>query len=428
LCGLSLRYEQAMALPGTGRHGGDRERLARLEATTRRLLRDVESIKLGGAMVLEPNRAITSLASGDRIYFDPRDRGCGINLATEGKYEEDELRVLRRFLRPGCAFLDIGANYGYYSISAAPYVRPGGRIIGFEPNPHVHDLFASSIYVNGYRDVVEARRLGAYDREAVMSFEIDEASPGGARLLTAADRPGDRRLVIDVATVRLDDHLPADMVVDAVKIDVEGREAQVLDGMRAIVARSPAIVILMEWIYDFFADEAAFHRFASLVSDDLGLTVYRIASGGRLEETGFDALRGASCNLLLSARALAPMPDLRVTPGQLQRCVDAAIDEGVLTWRAPSSSRGIRTIAHGPYVHLPRGRYRIAIDGEFDGRFLFRLQENFGDLLAETVLRGAAGHALEVDLLLDAPRLEVAIKATARARSMSLRSVEFWPL
>lgn len=403
-----------------------RARLDRLEAMTRRLLRDTERIKLGTALVLEPNRAIALLASGSRIYVDPRDRGCGINLAVEGKYEEDELRVLRRFLRPGRVFLDVGANYGYYSISAAPFVRPGGRIIGFEPNPHIHELFASSIYVNGFRDVIEARRLGAYDRNATLLFEIDEAEPGGARIVTGADAPRGRGR-IEVEAVRLDDHLPADMIVDVVKIDVEGREEQVLDGMRAIIARSPGIVILMECISDFFGGHDAFARFASFVTRDLALRTYRILSGGRLVEVDLAAQRDVSCNLLLSRAPIGPMPDLTVTPEQLHRCADATIEDGVLRWRGQAAAAG-DTIAHGPYVYLPRGRYRIAVDGDFDGRFLFRVHENVGDLIAETVLREGSDRALEVELLLDAPHLDIAIKARPGARSLALRSVEFWPI
>ena len=116
-------------------------------------------MKLHTSVVLEPTRALALLASGQRIYVDPRDRGGAVNLLSDGKYEEDEIAVFRRYLRPGSVVLDIGANYGVYSISAAPYIRPGGRVIGFEPNPHICDLFRGSIYVNGLTDVVD-RPLG----------------------------------------------------------------------------------------------------------------------------------------------------------------------------------------------------------------------------------------------------------------------------
>lgn len=116
-------------------------RLERIDRIVTRLQRDVARMTLFTGTVLGPTRAVALLASGLRIYVDPRDRGCGNNLLTEGKIEEDELAVLKRYLRPGATVLDVGANYGTYSISLAPYVRPGGRVIGFEPNPHICDLF-----------------------------------------------------------------------------------------------------------------------------------------------------------------------------------------------------------------------------------------------------------------------------------------------
>jgi hypothetical protein len=47
--------------------------------------------------------------------------------------------------------------------------------------------------------------------------------------------------------VRLDDVLPPDLVVDILKIDVEGHELGVVLGARETIARSPGIRIVMEW-------------------------------------------------------------------------------------------------------------------------------------------------------------------------------------
>ena len=44
-----------------------------------------------------------------------------------------EMNFIRRYLRAGDTFLDIGANIGVYSLLAASRVGPSGRVVAFEP-------------------------------------------------------------------------------------------------------------------------------------------------------------------------------------------------------------------------------------------------------------------------------------------------------
>ena len=52
-----------------------------------------------------------------------------------GESNPMETRVLRRVLRIGDIFLDVGAHIGWYSLSARQIVGPAGKVIAFEPNP-----------------------------------------------------------------------------------------------------------------------------------------------------------------------------------------------------------------------------------------------------------------------------------------------------
>ena len=405
-----------------------RARLDETERLLRRVQRDTERVKLYTGTVLGPDRALALLASGDRIYVDPRDGGCGINLLSEGRYEEDELRLFRRFLRPGVRVLDIGANYGIYSITAAPYVRPGGRVTAFEPNPHVHDLFWSSIYLNGFFDVIDLQRLAVADTNGELRFEINETSPGGAHIVSPTDDSPAHHLVIDVAVVRIDDRLDRDAIVDVVKIDVEGHEESVLRGMREVIARSPDIVIFMELFYPLFRDDDHFTGLLRLITDELRLVVNRILPGGAIREAHADALRGQTCNLILSKRPLAPAPDLTIYPIQLNAGEDARLVGETLEWVWRGEDPGERMIAHGPYVYLPKGRYRLVVDADFTGRFTCRLLENYGDPVWQAEVGPGTGYTADLILAFDCPRLEIGFWSAAAAGSrLTLRRVEFWP-
>jgi FkbM family methyltransferase len=390
-----------------------------------RLNRDVEQIKLFSGITLGANRAVTLLANGQRIYIDPRDRGCGMNFMTEGKYEEEEVRIFRSFLKPGITILDIGANYGYYSIIASPYIRPGGKIHAFEPNPHVHGLFESSVYLNGFTDIVTAHRLGVFDSESNLDFQIDPTGPGGARIVDP-DSPCPPGLEMIKVPVRpIDQILPENSVVDLVKIDVEGREWNVLRGMRETVRRSENIKILMELFYSFFQNEALFRSFISFITDDMGLMIYRPAANGRLKQVTADDLIGKESYVVLSAKAIDDVPDLTVFPIQLNRSPESRMMGDRLDW--VGVREGLNIIAHGPYVYLPKGSYRVVVKGSYSGNIRFALQENFGDLIYATELPAGSDHSLEIGLIFDAPKMEVAFWGPAGAQ-MSLEQVEFWKI
>ena len=70
---------------------------------------------------------------------------------------EDQIKFLRRLLQPGQAVIDIGANYGVYSLSMARAVGPTGRVWAFEPASETAKLLAEAIASNGFSQVILER-------------------------------------------------------------------------------------------------------------------------------------------------------------------------------------------------------------------------------------------------------------------------------
>src|SRR5215470_15490642 len=66
---------------------------------------------------------------------------------------EDEIKFLRRLLKPGDKVIDIGANYGVYTLSMARTVGPEGRVWAFEPASGTASLLAEGIAANGFAHV-----------------------------------------------------------------------------------------------------------------------------------------------------------------------------------------------------------------------------------------------------------------------------------
>lgn len=68
-------------------------------------------------------------------------------------YEPNETWAIRKILRPGDIFIDIGANIGYFSVLAARLVGPTGRVFAFEPVPPTVERLRHNIKINGVNNI-----------------------------------------------------------------------------------------------------------------------------------------------------------------------------------------------------------------------------------------------------------------------------------
>ncbi len=138
-------------------------------------------------------------------------------------------------LGPGAVFVDVGANWGYFSLVAGALVGASGRVLALEPEPRLFAQLSSNVAINGL-GAVTARQVAAAaaaGRMAFASFDADSDNWGTSHAVSGS-APAD----FQCATVALDQLLDTEGLagVDLVKIDVEGGEPDVLDGMRAGLA------------------------------------------------------------------------------------------------------------------------------------------------------------------------------------------------
>jgi FkbM family methyltransferase len=141
---------------------------------------------------------------------------------------EDEIRFLRQALRPGQQVLDIGANYGVYTLSMAKTVGPAGRVVAFEPASETARLLAAGIAANGFAHVrLERAALSSEIGQAQLSLNQD--SELNALVRGAAAQAGASETV---PVTTLDEALMRNgwQTIDFVKIDAEGEEANILRG------------------------------------------------------------------------------------------------------------------------------------------------------------------------------------------------------
>jgi FkbM family methyltransferase len=153
--------------------------------------------------------------------------------------DEQEYKLLGRFIAPGDWVLDIGANVGHYALRMSALVGDGGRVIAFEPVPETFALLAANARLFPYGNV-SLINAAVSDHTGRLGMQIPQFSKGLTNYYQARITTADAALKI--LTLPVDAlSLPA---VKLAKIDVEGHELPALRGMRRLIERDHPVLIV----------------------------------------------------------------------------------------------------------------------------------------------------------------------------------------
>jgi FkbM family methyltransferase len=156
--------------------------------------------------------------------------------------QEPELDLLLRRTRGriGRRFIDVGANWGTYSVLLGPRFD---RIDAFEPLPRC--AAALKRYASRRTDMV-VHSCALSDRDGPASFTVPmntRVDRSGCARISNLEAPGETTLTVDVRTL---DSFGFDDV-DFIKIDVEGHERAVLTGASETIRRCrPTLLVEIE--------------------------------------------------------------------------------------------------------------------------------------------------------------------------------------
>lgn len=150
-------------------------------------------------------------------------------------YEKEELSLMSKYLLPNSVVYDIGANVGNHAIFFAT-VLASKKVICFEANPITAQLLQININLNSLNGVINTEYLGIGLGDALGLCEITYPQVnniGASQLSKSVNGITDS----DLSTVIMPlDRLNIKDLPNFIKIDVEGMEVQVLNGMSNIIA------------------------------------------------------------------------------------------------------------------------------------------------------------------------------------------------
>ena len=189
------------------------------------------------------------------MYADAQETGITPHFCMDGYWESWITVALARTIRPGWNCLDIGANHGYYTLIMADAVGRQGRVAPVEPTPRLAELLRQTLDVNGFPDVPVVQKAASRTGGDTLRLVVPPHRSMNASLSAVA---GPADAVFDVETVTVDALTRDWPRVDLIKIDVEGAEEAVWEGMQWTIEQNPRLVVILELNVERYEDPRAF--------------------------------------------------------------------------------------------------------------------------------------------------------------------------
>jgi len=214
-------------------------------------------LKIGGNYILtRPSLRPNILKSADFIlkYLTPENgifeidgfkikRGRARYLMLVGDYEPSTTALIKKEVKKGMQVFDLGAGIGWFTLVMSKLVGSTGHVYAFEPDPNSFKILQENVELNNIKNV-SIFQLAVSNKTGVAKFSLIKNKPG-ANVLESRSKTENR---IDVKTTTLDEFCREHNVkIDFLKMDVEGSEPKVFEGMTNMISENPKIKIISEF-------------------------------------------------------------------------------------------------------------------------------------------------------------------------------------
>ena len=170
-----------------------------------------------------------------------------LTLHRYGFFEGDLTQAFIQLLRPGMVFFDIGAHIGYFSLLASKLVGPNGMVHSFEPTPTTFALLRRNTFeINNITTVNAA----VYSEEGEIKLHDFGVTFSAFNSIYAGKMQENERQFLqakeyEARCTTLAAHITQTGVKpDVVKIDAEGAELKILEGLEPILTTCRPILTL----------------------------------------------------------------------------------------------------------------------------------------------------------------------------------------
>ena len=210
-----------------------------------------------------------------KMFLHPND---AFRLSIYGIHSKIDFEIFQKYVKKGDNVLDIGANIGYFTLMLAKLVGPTVKVFAFEPDPRNISLLKKNIETNGYQNVVVVPKAVSNVNEKCTLF-TSQSTFGQNRIYEPKKTKNQEYVPIESETIFLDNFFMNNEKIENisfVKIDVEGAEKYVLEGMKNILSLNKNIKIFSEIDLDFLNDAGSSYTEMIEFLEKRGFTVFLV--------------------------------------------------------------------------------------------------------------------------------------------------------
>ncbi len=225
---------------------------------------------------------VRSFKINDHVRFDyPINSVLGSGLFI-GNFEHNEINFFGDNIKTGDTVFDIGANGGLYTIIAAHKVGPNGHVYAFEPGTKELDLLRHNIQKNKLSNVTIVDKV-ICDKVGTTKFGISK--DGAMNSILETDHPSqDIERWEEIESITIDSFIHSNNIkkVNFIKIDVEGAESLVFNGIKT------SFQVIKDAIFLFESSELNSSYLDCRVKDliknvgNMGFNIYYLSDEGEL--------------------------------------------------------------------------------------------------------------------------------------------------
>lgn len=201
-------------------------------------------------LYLGNNLAITRTIYGHKIIVDTTDLSLAPHILLDGYWERNVSTVLLKSVKRGMIVVDVGANIGYYTLLAATQVGPEGKVYAFEADPDLIHILNKNVEINGFKNRAKIIGKAVYNKSQTLTLHKLTNHKGSSSLIGFSKEfvaeYDDTVTSIPIETISLDEFF-GDTKIDLIKIDAEGSEPYILNGMKNLCMNNRQLIIILEF-------------------------------------------------------------------------------------------------------------------------------------------------------------------------------------
>lgn len=227
------------------------------------------------------NTVLTRTIYGQKLFVDTQDLSLAPHLLLNRYWEKGVSDLFARTIKSGMHVVEVGSNFGYYSVLAASKIGSNGHIHSFEANPKMHKLLQKNMDINGFLSISSCTNKAVSDRAGTVKLKILNEHLGSSYICQEPEQEivHTEEKVIEVESTSLDLELGEDYHIDLLKIDAEGAEPLIIKGASQLLRNNKNIKIILEFCIENFKHREAKAYLNSL--RDLGFKINIIRANSR---------------------------------------------------------------------------------------------------------------------------------------------------